>query len=250
MLVAITRAVSEKLAELYPAVDVDLARRQHAAYCDLLRQQGARVRCLDFSVDHGDSCFIEDTAVVVDELAVLTTMGARHRREEPREVEPVLREYRPIERVADEAKIEGGDVLRIDHEIFVGRSARTDRAGVDELRRILAPRGYRVVEVEVRDGLHLKTAVTAIDAGTLLANREWVDIDALRRPAVIDVDAGEPLAANVLRIGQHVVMNAACPATVARVRARFSNVQALDISEFAKADGGLTCLSLIFAASE
>ena len=246
MLFALTRAVSPKLAELYPAVDIDRARRQHEAYCDVLQRNGARVRVLDASHDLGDSCFVEDNAIVVDEVAILTTMGAAHRRLEPREIAPVLEEYRDLERIAAGAKIEGGDVLRIGRDIFVGRSARTDIAGVRELRRILEPRGYRVLDVEVRGGLHLKTACTAISDTTLLANRDWVDADALKRPIVIDVDPSEPFGANVLLAGDAIVMNEAFPRTLERVRSRIPHVQSVDTSEFAKADGGLTCLSLIF----
>lgn len=246
MLVAITRNISPRLAELYLDVDINRARQQHDAYCDVLRRNGARVRRLDASHEHGDSCFVEDPAIVVDELAIVTTMGAAHRRLEPRDIEPVLRDYRAIEHVAASARIEGGDVLRIDKEIFVGRSSRTDSAGAAELRRILQPYGYHVVEVDVRGGLHLKTACTAISQTTLLANREWVDADALRRPIVIDVDPAEPFGANVLLVGDAVIMNAAFPLTLDRVRTRLPQVQSVDTSEFAKADGGLTCLSLIF----
>jgi len=188
MLLALTRAVSPKLATLYPAVDVERARQQHAAYADVLRRNGVSVRCLDFSHEHGDSCFIEDTAVVVDEVAVLTTMGAGHRREEPADVAPILGEYRRVERLADGARLEGGDVLRTNKDVYVGLSARTNRAGVDELRRILAPHGYRVTAVEVLDGLHLKTACTALDSNTLLANRDWVDVDVMGFDRIIDVD--------------------------------------------------------------
>jgi len=246
VLFALTRAVSPKLVELYPSVDLDAARRQHDAYCDVLRRNGAFVRRLDASADLGDSCFIEDNAVVVDELAILTTMGAGHRRGEPVEVEPVLRQYRAVERVADGARIEGGDVLRIGNDFFVGRSARTDSAGIGELRRMLEPHGYRVHDVEVRGGLHLKTACTAISETTLLANRDWVDVDALGRPIVIDVDPAEPFAANVLLVGEAVIMNEAFPRTLQRVRERIPHVQAVDTSEFVKADGGLTCLSVLF----
>lgn len=248
MLLALTRAVSPKLAELYPAVDIPRARQQHDEYCDVLRRNGARVRRLDFSADHGDSCFIEDPAVIVDEIALLTTMGAAHRRLEPGEIEPVLREYRRVEQVTPAARIEGGDVLRIGKDIFVGRSARTDAAGVEELRRFLEPHGYRITDVEVRGGLHLKTACTALSETTLLVNRDWVDADALQRPIVVDVDPSEPFGANALLIGDAIVMNEAFPATLDRVRARIPDVQAVNIGEFAKADGGLTCLSLIFTA--
>lgn len=245
MLVALTNAVSPDLAALYPAVDIGLARRQHDAYCDMLRRNRVEVRRLELNADLGDGCFIEDNAIVVDEVAILATMGAAHRRDEPEAIAPVLAEYRRVERVASDAKIEGGDVLKIDRAIFIGRSARTDDRGIAEAKRILEPFGYRVVAVDVADGLHLKTAVTALDSSTLLANRAWTDMKPFARFNVIDVDPDEPTAANVLRIGDAIAMHEGSTRTVARVRKRFTNVQTVDISEFAKADGGLTCLSLI-----
>ena len=246
MLIALTNAVSSKLVDLYPAVDQAKALQQHEHYCEALQRHGAQVRRLSVNAEHGDGCFIEDNAVVVDEVAILTTMGAAHRRQEPRAIAPVLAEYRPVKGVADDARIEGGDVLRIDRDIFVGRSVRTNQRGVDELRRILEPLGYRVIGVDVADGLHLKTACTALDPSTLLANRAWLDMAPFQRFKVIDVHPGEPTAANVLQIGGAIVMHEGCRRTVARVRERFPHAQTVDIAEFAKADGGLTCLSLIF----
>jgi dimethylargininase len=248
MLIALTNAVSAKLVDLYPAVDHAVALQQHERYCEALQRHGAQLRRLSVNAEHGDGCFIEDNAVVVDEVAILATMGASHRRHEPHAIAAVLAEYRPIEYVADNARLEGGDVLRINRDIFVGRSARTNQRGVDELRRILEPLGYRVIGVDVADGLHLKTACTALDASTLLAHRAWLDMSPFQRFAVIDVHPDEPTAANVLRIGDAIVMHEGCPRTIERVRERFARAQTVDISEFAKADGGLTCLSLIFEA--
>lgn len=245
MLIALTNAVSARLIDRYPAVSIDRARQQHDNYCTTLRRNGAEVRRLELNSDLGDGCFIEDNAIVVDEVAILTTMGAVHRRDEPDAIAPVLAEYRRVERVASDARIEGGDVLTVDRDIFIGRSVRTDDRGIAEAKRILEPFGYRVIGVDVADGLHLKTAVTALDSSTLLANRAWLDMTPFQRFKVIDVHPDEPAAANVFRIGDAIVMHEGSPRTIARVRDRFTNVQTVDISEFAKADGGLTCLSLI-----
>ena len=246
MLIALTNAVSAKLVDLYPAVDHAAARQQHERYCEALQRHGAELRRLSVNAEHGDGCFIEDNAVVVDEVAILAAMGASHRRHEPRAVAPVLAEYRPVEYVADDARIEGGDVLRVDRDIFVGRSARTNQRGIDELRRILEPFGYRVTGVDVADGLHLKTACTALDSSTLLANQGWLDMAPFQRFNVIDIHPDEPTAANVVRIGGAILMHTGYTRTLARVRERFPHAQTVDISEFAKADGGLTCLSLMF----
>lgn len=250
MRIALTNRVSATLATLYPAVDIEKARRQHEAYCDLLLNNGVQVRRLDVNAEHGDGCFVEDNAIVVDEVAILTTMGAVHRRQEPEALAPVLSEYRRVERAAAGARIEGGDVLRIDRHVFVGRSSRTDDRGIDDLQRILEPLFYRVTAVHVADGLHLKTAVTALDSSTLLANRDWVDMSAFEHFDVIDVHPDEPAAGNVLLIGDTIVMHAGSVRTVDRVRKRFPNAQTVDISEFVKADGGVTCLSLILNVSQ
>ena len=246
MPIALTNLVSSRLVDLYPAVDITRARQQHDRYCETLRRNGVEVRRLDVNSELGDGCFIEDNAIVLDEVAILTTMGAPHRAAEPEAVAAVLQEYRRVERVANDARIEGGDVLQIDREIFIGRSARTDDRGIAEANRILAPFGYRVVGVDVADGLHLKTACTALDSSTLLANRAWLDMAPFQRFNVIDVHPDEPTAANVLRIGERIVMHEGSRRTLARVRESFPDVQTVDISEFAKADGGLTCLSLVF----
>jgi len=246
MLIALTNAVSPKLADLYPAVDHAKAKQQHERYRAALGRNGVDVRLLDVNAEHGDGCFIEDNAIVVDEVAILTTMGAAHRVGEPAAVGEVLQPYRRVERVAGGARVEGGDVLQIDRAIFIGRSARTDDRGIDEVRRILEPLHYRVIAVDVADGLHLKTACTALDSSTLLANQDWLDMTAFAQFDVIDVHPAEPTAANVLSIGDAIVMHEGCDRTVGRVRERFPRVQTVDISEFAKADGGLTCLSLIF----
>jgi dimethylargininase len=245
-MIALTNRASPKLATLYPAVDLAQAHQQHEGYRAALRRNGVDVRLLDVNAEHGDGCFIEDNAIVVDEVAILTTMGAAHRRQEPQAIAPVLAEYRRVECVAGDSRIEGGDVLRIDRDIFVGRSTRTNQRGVDALRGILEPFGYRVTGVDVADGLHLKTACTALDSSTLLANRAWLDMAPFQGFDVIDVHPDEPTAANVLRIGEAIVMPEGCPRTVARVRERCPHAQTVDISEFAKADGGLTCLSLVF----
>jgi dimethylargininase len=245
-LIALTNAVSPKLAELYPSVNIARARVQLDAYCDMLRSYGADVRRLQINSEHADACFIEDNAIVVKEVAILTPMGTHHRRAEPATLAPLLAEYRNVERVSPDAGLEGGDVLQIDREIFVGRSARTNRKGVDELRRLLEPHGYHVIDVEVRGGLHLKTACTALDASTLLANPDWVDVDRFAGRDIISVDRREPAAANVLRVGGAVIMQDSCARTAEQVRRRFPHVRTIDMSEFEKADGGLTCLSLLF----
>lgn len=235
-------------------IDVATLERQHAAYRDALTATGARVIALDAIASAPDSVFVEDAAVVLDEVAILARPGVDSRRCEPDRIEAPLSTYRHrIERIDAPATLEGGDVLRIGDTLFVGLSGRTNRAGLERLASIARRYGYTTVPVRVRGSLHLKTACTALDATTVLLNPDWVDATAFARFARIEVADDETFAANVLPIGETLVANAAFPRTLARVRAHAERaglrVCAVDISEFGKAEAGLTCMSLVFAAT-
>ncbi|MEM1182306.1 MAG: arginine deiminase family protein [Acidobacteriota bacterium] len=222
-------------------IDVERAARQHAAYVNRLRRYGFEVTVLDGNLELPDSVFVEDTAVVLDEVAVLTPMGVASRQPESRLMELALGAYRPTVRIAAPAKLEGGDVLRIGRRLFVGQGTRTDAGGLRALAAIAEPLGYSVVGVPVTGCLHLKTGCTAPDDGTVLMNRDWVDprpFVGLRR---LDVPPSEPFGANVLRLGDGAV---ALPAEFAEtrdllIRSGF-RVESLAISEFLKAEAGLT----------
>ncbi|HYG81997.1 MAG TPA: arginine deiminase family protein [Pyrinomonadaceae bacterium] len=246
MLVALTNAVSPEIAAAYGEVDYELAARQHDEYCAALARAGARVERLAVNGNYYDGCFIEDTAVVVDELAVVTNMAAEWRRGEPAAVESVLAAYRDTARLAGAAEVDGGDVLRVGRELFVGLSARTNARAAEELKRILGPFGYQITPVSVRGGLHLKTACTALDERTLLVNPAWVETEPLKGFELLMVPPDEPLAANTLRVRDTLFLQAGFPKTIEMVRERHERTEVLDISEFTKADAGLTCLSLIF----
>jgi dimethylargininase len=226
-------------------VDFHLALRQHADYCQMLRDCGAEVFTLNVNCDEPDSTFIEDTAIVLDEIAVLASMGAIARRKEPAQIEQELRKYRNIERVNPPATLEGGDVLRVGRNLLVGLSARTNRAGVQALKSIVERHGYRVLPVRVTGCLHLKTACTALPDGSLLVNPAWVDVEALKPFEQIPLPAEEPLAANTLLINGKVCMPAAYPLTADMLRSRGFDVRTISLSEFAKVEGSVTCLSLL-----
>jgi dimethylargininase len=228
-------------------IDYALALRQHRAYCDVLRRAGAEVRTLDVNRDLPDSVFIEDTAIVLDEVAVLAPMGAPTRRAEPAGVEPVLRQYREVRRIESPATFEGGDVLRVGRTLLVGLSSRTSAAGVEALRAVAGPFGYEVRAVPVGRCLHLKSAVTALPDGRLLANPDWLDPQALTGFETVRVPDEEPDAANALLLGSRVCLPASHPRTADRVRDLGFDVDTVDLSEFAKAEGCVTCLSLVFA---
>jgi dimethylargininase len=228
------------------AIDLALAERQHEGYCRLLAECGAEVRTLTVNRDLPDSVFIEDTAVVLDELAVLTSMGTTVRRAELAGIEQELRQYRPVYRVSLPAKLEGGDVLRVGRTLLVGLSARTDAAGVEALANAVRSHGYEVRPVPLKNCLHLKTACTALPDGTLLLNPAWVDGYALDEYDRINVPTDDPFGANVLTLGERVCVAAEHEPTARLLEQHGYEVHTTALSEFAKAEGAVTCLSLVF----
>lgn len=255
---ALTRPVSPTLAacelthlERVP-IDVERAAAQHAGYEAALEVAGCRLVPVPAAPVLPDAVFVEDTAVVVDEVAVLARPGAASRRPEVDGVAAVLAAHRPLERIEAPGTLDGGDVLVVGRAVFVGASQRTNEAGVVGLRSILEPLGYTVRSVPVSGCLHLKTAVTLIDPDTLLVNPEWVDPARFEGRRVVEVAPGEPLAANVLRLPDRVVMAAGQPETRARIRAALAEVGTpdvgvveVDVSELARAEAGVTCCSIL-----
>ena len=231
------------------AIDYTVAVRQHEGYQAMLRACGAEVVSLKVNVDHPDSVFIEDTAIVLDEIAVLTSMGAASRRGEPDGIEPALRKYRPVERIVLPATIDGGDVVRVGRTLLVGASSRTNAAGAAALERIVQRHGYRVVSVPVTGCLHLKSACTALPDGRLLVNPAWIDLRPLASFQRVPVPAEEPTAADVALVGDIVCMAAEHPRTARLIESLGFAVRTTPLSEFAKAEGAVTCLSLIFTAA-
>jgi len=230
-------------------IDVGLAERQHLAYERCLADLGCAVTSLPSEPALPDSVFVEDTAVVLDELAVVTRPGAVSRRPETASVAAALAPWRPLLYLGSPGTLDGGDVLVVGRRIFVGRSLRSDEAGCGQLRDLLAPRGYAVVPVPVRGCLHLKSAVTAVAADRLLVSPARVDGSAFAGLGIIDVDPAEPHAANALRIGDSVVFPAAFERTRRRLEGAGIRVVTVDVSELARAEGAVTCCSLVFAAA-
>lgn len=251
-LIAITREVSPAIARCELThlarrpIDLRLAQAQHREYMACLAGLGCRVRCLPAEPDLPDSVFVEDCAVVFDELAILARPGAESRRGEVPSVAAALRPYRKLQVLEAPATLDGGDVLRIGAAVFVGLSRRTNGAAVAQLRALLTPLGYRVEGVPVEGCLHLKSAVTQVAAGTLLINRRWVDAEPFARLELIDVDPTEPFAANALLVGESIVYPTAYPLTRLRLLQHGLDVRGVDMSELAKAEGGVSCCSLIF----
>ena len=227
-------------------IDFEVALLQHRGYQAMLRACGAEVVALEVNREHPDGVFIEDTAIVLDEVAVMMSMGAESRRGEPAAIERALREYRPIERVSLPATIDGGDVARVGRTLLVGQSLRTDAAGARELARIVGRYGYRVIPVPVTGCLHLKSACTPLPDGTLLVNCEWIDMDPLESFRTTTVHDDEPHAADVAIVGDTVCMAAEHARTREFIEIAGFTVHTTPLSEFAKAEGAVTCLSLIF----
>lgn len=226
-------------------IDLPLAFRQHAAYCQALRQMGVDVEVLPPEEAFPDSVFIEDNAIILDELAVVTSMGTPSRQGESALLLPVLARHRRLVTISPPATIEGGDVLRMGKRLYVGVSTRTNLAGVAALREIAEPLGYEVTPIETRGCLHLKTACTSLDDETVLVNPAWLDVDALGSCRLLHVPAEEPFGANVLCVHGGALVQASCPLTRALIEAHGYGATGVDLGEFSKADAGLTCLSLL-----
>lgn len=256
MWIAVTREVSPALGDCElsyvprEAIDVARAGAQHRDYQRALEILGCRLLTLPAEPDLPDSVFVEDVAIVLDEVAVLTRPGALSRRAEVASVAEVLRSYRPVLAIAAPGTLDGGDVLRVGCTLYVGESARSNAAGIAQLRELLADHGYAVQGVPTRGCLHLKSAVTQLGDDTLLLQPEWVDRDRFADFRVIEVDPAEPHAANVLRIGDALVIPASFPRTRQRLLDAGFNVMAVDVSELQKAEGAVTCCSLVFRADE
>ncbi len=251
MQIALTRGVSPLLNNCTlthlarEPIDVELAREQHGAYEECLREFGYEVRRLPAAPHLPDSVFVEDTVVVLDELAVITRPGAPARRPETASMKEAVEPFRRLHAIEEPAVLDGGDVLRIGRRIYVGLSGRSDRAAIKQLREILEPYGYAVEGVSLRGCLHLKSAITQVADDVVLMNPEWVSSQAFPNLRHIEVDPAEPQAANALLVGDTVLFPAQYRRTAERLRQQGIAVRTVDVSELGKAEGGVTCCSVI-----
>jgi len=253
--IALTRAVSPAMVDCELThldrrpIDLMAARAQHHAYEEALRALGCEVRSLPADPALPDSVFVEDTAVVFDELAVITRPGAPSRRPEIAATAVALRPYRPLVRIAPPGSMDGGDVLRVGRTVYVGLTGRTNQAAIDQLTAGLSPHDYVICAVPVHGCLHLKSAATQVAADTVLCNPRWVDPAAFVPLHVLEVDGAEPDAANGLLIEGRVMYPTTFPATRRRLEGRGIAVALVDVSELQKAEGAVTCCSLVFEAT-
>lgn len=249
-MIAITREVSLRLADCElsfqdrEAINVARAIEQHAAYRAALSDLGASVTCLPALEHHPDCVFVEDPMIVLDEVAIVTRMGAESRRAESESLAQTVAPYRELRYIEAPATLEGGDVMQVSNKtLYVGLSRRTNIAGIQQLARLVEPFGYWVTPVEVRGCLHLKSACTFLGDDTLLVNRSWIDMDAFCSLKVLD--APEPHAANTLRINDQILMPSSYPQTRELLEQHNFRVRTVDISELVKAEAGVTCMSLL-----
>ena len=252
VLVGITRAISPAIGRCELThlarvpIDIEKARAQHQAYEGILRGLGIRIESLPAEPELPDSVFVEDAAVVLDECAVITRPGAASRQPETESIARALEPYRKLFWIVPPATLDGGDVMSVGRTVYVGLSLRSNQAAIRQLQEILGPYDYRVAGVSVSGCLHLKSAVTLAAANTLLLNPAWAKANDFPGFRFIEVDPSEPCAANGLLIGESVVFPAAFSKTRSLLEAAGIRTVAVDISELAKAEGAVTCCSLIF----
>jgi dimethylargininase len=250
--IAITRPVSDSIIECElthldrAPIDVARAREQHAAYERALEIDAhCRIVRTAAAPHLPDAVFVEDTAVVVDEVAIITRPGAESRRGEATGVAEALAQYRQLRYIEPPGTIDGGDVLFCGRRAFIGQTTRTNADGIAQVRRILEPFGYTVSGVDVRGCLHLKSAATAIAETQLLINPERISRAQFPGIDFLCVDPREPDAANILKAGDDYIYSSAFPRTREMLE-RSLTLTILDMSELAKAEGAVTCCSLIF----
>lgn len=228
--------------------DFKKALRQHGLYCDILRQCGLDVTVLEADEKYPDSCFVEDTAIITEKTAVITRPGVKSRQGEEAEIAQILSSLIKTETIRYPGTLDGGDVMRMDNHFFIGISGRTNREGSRQLSQFLSEYGYSSSEIIVGPGLHLKTGITYLDRGNFLATREFAQkfTGILPDSNIILVDNDEAYAANCLLVNGFLLMPAGFPKTKEKISESGYNIIEVNVSEFRKMDGGLTCLSLLF----
>ena len=225
-------------------IDLGRARNQHEAYCRTLEALDCTIHRIDADPTCPDCVFIEDTLVVVPEVAVLTRPGAPSRRAELPPVEAAVARHREVARIEAPGCLDGGDVLRIERRVLVGVSGRTNQSGIDQLRLHLEPFGYTVEAIEFSGCLHLKSACTVAATDRLLLNPAWVD-PARLGTAVIEVHPSEPDGGNVLMVNDNLLADPRFPRTIERLHAEGIETHPVHNDELAKAEAALTCCSVL-----
>ncbi len=251
MTVAITRPTGRELRDCEltnidrTPIDVERAIAQHSDYLDVLRSLGVSIVELPRLSDHPDAVFVEDTALVLPEVAVLLRPGAMARQGEVPSMAAALATYRSCLSMEAPATLDGGDVIVFGRRVLVGQTTRSNLSGIATLAELLSPFGYAVEAVPVRGVLHLKSAATVVDDATLIVFSPCVDLIGLGAK-LLEAHPDEPQGANVVRVGGTLLADASAPRTVAMLRSHVDNVVEVHVDEFAKAEGAISCKSVIF----
>jgi dimethylargininase len=227
-------------------IDVALAKKQHAKYCKTLQELGLKLIWVKGDDTLPDSCFVEDTAIIIGEKAIICNMKVKSRAQEIIEVAKVLEKLKETYYIKPPATIDGGDVLKIENKIFVGISERTNIQAVHQLRKILKRSDIEIVPVKVQNVLHLKSACTYLGNNYVILSKGHFDMNILREYEKIVVPGGEEYAADCLAIDGTILMAKGYPKTKRRIEAAGFSVKELETSEFRKGEGALTCLSILF----
>jgi dimethylargininase len=252
---AIVRLPGTNLAQGLTTVQLgvplyDKVLQQHARYCEALQECGLELTTLDADLDHPDSTFLEDTAVLTARSAILTRPGARSRQSEVAAIRPTLRGFFPATlEIETPGTLDGGDICEADHRFFLGVSQRTNEEGARQLAAHLAREGYTSAVIDVRGMssiLHLKSGISYIGENTLVVLAEMADHELFKGYELVRVTEQESYAANCVRVNERVLVAAGYPLLTAELKGRGFHPLELEMSEFQKMDGGLSCLSLRF----
>ena len=249
--IAITRSLSPRLADCElthlnrSSIDIPKARGQHHSYERALETMGYQILRLPDLPDQPDGVFVEDTAFVLPELAIIARQGAESRRPETATMAHVLKKYRGLKTIEAPGTLDGGDVLVLGKTIYIGNSGRTNHEAFLQVNNITRPMGYKVISVPVTGCLHLKTAVSPLENDLILVNPEWLDPAIFEGSHSISVHPSEPFGANVMRKDNHALTATAFPHTAELLQKRGYDLLTVDQSELAKAEAGLTCSSVI-----
>ena len=226
--------------------DYKKALQQHGSYCQALRKCGLKLIVLEADLRYPDGPFVEDTAIITEQCAIMTNLGATSRQGEEEKIKEILSEYRTIESIKPPGTVEGGDVLRVDNHFYIGLSQRTNQEGARQLSAMLSKYGFTSSNIPLKSVLHLKSGVNYIGHNNMVAINEFAQRDEFKKFNIIKVDEEESYVANCLLVIDFLLLPKGFPNTKEKIQALGYKILEIEMSEFQKMDGGLTCLSLLW----